>query len=1227
MAQLTSPTSRRRLERLLALVECYNLYHVKTLRYNDVKGVLEWLGVSGFTFGRNEDTVLVLKRCLDLHTCSNVGVMAIDEEPRLEGKDRLVVYVQHRHEPACGSHRCDSIILFLVIHCPTRAPYSQARSMLIQDTQTLLKSLRTPLFPKFARCSLQHAKPIPQQERPVIDGYLPTSYGTTVARKHVPLDNFGRKYEPLGCTTEPSPWCVYADIAAPPEFECDFDIEELITTPNKVLGRGAFGVTVPINHSLVAKTSMFPEMVNWSVPFIEDEFTRYAHIASQVEEILIGTSMKHPNILRTLGGFWCDIPDYQLGGRAVLIMERALFSLQEFMARVKDTAVIPMAELDTLRGLDYLRSRTIQHRDFTYRNVLVCHQPERKPIPFAFKISDFGTACNFSTPDQPRGNRTNMAPEVLWCMNAAMGSDIFSWYCVMWELHSGSPLIPYKGPKEGYCKRTYAENLSNLLGVYNPEHEGAFHLRYMKAIDAAVLHRNHKDKRPTTENIMGKLRELGSNIEDDMFLSMGVLCITLFPQERWSPAELLNLNRYKALSEDISEAQMPATTCMPSVQVGQYMPTDVIVGDNLIPEGLAKMVSERHAAGRPVTVLDSSSKVYYGIDFMRLAPDRIEPYEWYSKKVGDLECVYRRKYKKRKGCDTERNVDARHRKTAHVIYRDDKGQADEARATSEVHGADWDCVRPPPQPAPHAMTHSLHHGEEPVPVARNVCHGIESGIAKEQAGDVSTESPLVDCNVARSKPSYAQAGDTLGDRDSHLSTETPSNMEPGSGTVDNSVRGDVKTKDVASNTDVVARAPNQLLPDPISSDVVERPRGTVILRGKEIKGEVDTTMVILKSNDESEITRFKEIVVALSQSMTGTHPLIFAGPRDGLCKCSRGNGVFIFQYAQLFDGCKQVSDWNVSDQPYCARTLLLQVFLTLKTALDAQLLPTHMDEWKYILVSKGAVMIDIVHYLSRNFHEPRSSMFGRSCKSLIGLCAALVAKHMPDSFLSAWLCTPSTKTSAVDVLSQSLERLRGFGVTPRQPPCLLTMEGNHFTFREYTAHRPNWLTHMGDEEGDCDRSHASLLLYGEPRPFRGNQREENPGDTRLSTLIRNIVLRMKHKLCGSRRLEVITLDCTRGLMTVTLNTSALCGVSSIDNLDRSMLLEDICFAHDAVSQRESKWAPVVMFTRCKRQGPLQEFTSDYYRITILLVLLNLAGSVLSLRELFRGVVTLGVTEY
>lgn len=301
--------------------------------------------------------------------------------------------------------------------------------------------------------------------------------------------------------------------------------------------------------------------------------------------------MKHPNILRTFGGYWCDIPDYQLGGRAVVVMERALFSLQEFMLKMNDTTVMPAVELDTLKGLEYLRSRCIQHRDITFKNILVCHEPNRKPLPLAFKISDFGTASNFSTPDQSRGNRVNMAPEVLWCYTTAMGSDIFSWYCVMWELYSGVPLIEYRGSNgQSYCKKTYAKNMSTLLGVYTPQDpEKAFGFGYMNTFDARALYEEHKHKRPDVHEIYERLKSLGSNITDRSFVRLGLLCITLYPQERWSPSQLLSLHRYTYLANDITPAKVPWQHIPACIQLGAYKPTDIIVSKDCVSDELKQI--------------------------------------------------------------------------------------------------------------------------------------------------------------------------------------------------------------------------------------------------------------------------------------------------------------------------------------------------------------------------------------------------------------------------------------------------------------------------------------------------------------------------------------------------------------------------------------------------------------------------------------------------------------
>lgn len=1303
MAQLRHQTISNA-ERLLGLVERYNLFHVKTLCYNDVESVLAWIGVNpdNFTFRQNEDTVTVLNNVITEHSLTTVGVVSISDEPQLEGKDRIVVYIKRDSAPATVCSKYDSIVLFRVIQCSMSAPYSPELNKLIRETQTVVHNRRTPIFPTFASATLEDLQAMPQQEHPVIDGCSNMSYKTTTPRTaKVTIDKFGRMYKPLSPTEIGRRWSIYANISGPTGSKCEFDIEDLVSRPDMVLGRGGFGVTVKVNDHLVAKTNLFPEMVDWSVPFIDNEFSRYAHIASQVEEVMIGVSIKHPNILRTFGGFWCDMPGYQLGGRAVIVMERALFSLQEFMWRIQNTSVVPMVELDTLRGLEYLRSRTIQHRDFTHRNVLVCHQPDRKAIPFAFKISDFGTSCNFSTPDQPRGNRTNMAPEVLWCLNSATGSDIFSWYCVMWELHSRSPLFQYKGSDQEYCKMTYAANLSDMVGVYRPDDDETLDIRYMRSISASFLQAKYKHTRPSARTIRNKLSAIGSKIVDKAFVNMGVLCITLFPQERWSPSTLLNLRRYQCLALDVKDAQSPSTQMPLSVQVGNYRSTDIIVANDCVPKDLTTLVEERSATRFPVTVIGSDPKVYYGIDLIRLAPDLIQPYSWYSSKVTELECLYKSKYSKRKVAETDNQSEVRPSKMAPGVYvdRPDMGTSNQHCPQQQLH----------PRPSviidmkqTRKLTDELH------PVQSKEAYGMENSVTPDE-GHVSRDVSLLDlnnlewsdnladilscsnlgdeivnngnCNIASVGDNSNKALDlTIGQAGASVnnlivcpsqgpiieaSGEDASNpprstlatvKDIGDATQGrvNNMRGKMITALDLTKGQVGASVDNRIVsqskgtstdasgegsPKPPSSipatepaqDIGDDIEDRVSMRGKRIEGEINTTMVILKSTNEKEIARFKDCVVIQSQSMTQMHPLIFAGPRDGLCKCSMSKDVFIFQYAQLFDDCKQVFNWTVADSPNSVYAFLLQVFLTLKVALDTRLLPTHMTEWRYILIGKGAVMIDIVPYLSRNFNKPSASMFSDQCKNLTSLCATMVAKHLPDSNLCKWLCNLSTGTSTSQVLTDSIEWLRQFNNGERTSPHLLTLLGRYFTFRDYTSEIPDWLTYLGEKEDARNRSCGKLLVYGEPQPYRGNQTAEGPGDTKLSTLVRNIVLRMRVKIFGSSRLEVTTLDCTQGLTKVTLNVSALSGIARIDQLDRSTeLLTDngSCFTHDLVSQIESKWAPVILFTKCKRQGPVQEFTLNYYKMTILMVLMSLEGSaVLSLRELFNGVTTFSVTEY
>ena len=73
---------------------------------------------------------------------------------------------------------------------------------------------------------------------------------------------------------------------------------------------------------------------------------------------------------------------------------------------------------------------------------------------------------------------------------------------------------------------------------------------------------------------------------------------------------------------------------------------------------------------------------------------------------------------------------------------------------------------------------------------------------------------------------------------------------------------------------------------------------------------------------------------------------------------------------------------------------------------------------------------------------------------------------------------------------------------------------------------------MGEEEEERNISSSTLLVYGNPKPFRGNQTAESVGDTKVNPMVRNIVLRMRVRVFGSSKLETVALDCTQGLTKV-----------------------------------------------------------------------------------------------
>ncbi len=95
MEQVSIENSNR-LKRLQDLVKARNLFHVSTLCYSDVQGVMAWFGVKRgeFTLQHDEDTVTRLKRFIEKRKLRNVEVIDISEQPQIVGKNRLVVFTK-----------------------------------------------------------------------------------------------------------------------------------------------------------------------------------------------------------------------------------------------------------------------------------------------------------------------------------------------------------------------------------------------------------------------------------------------------------------------------------------------------------------------------------------------------------------------------------------------------------------------------------------------------------------------------------------------------------------------------------------------------------------------------------------------------------------------------------------------------------------------------------------------------------------------------------------------------------------------------------------------------------------------------------------------------------------------------------------------------------------------------------------------------------------------------
>ncbi|GMH11780.1 hypothetical protein Nepgr_013621 [Nepenthes gracilis] len=154
------------------------------------------------------------------------------------------------------------------------------------------------------------------------------------------------------------------------------------------------------------------------------------------QEVMMLATLKHPNIVRFIGGcrkpmVWCIVTEYAKGG-----------SVRQFLMKRQNRSVpLKLAvkqALDVARGMEYVHGLGLIHRDLKSDNLLIFSDK-------SIKIADFGVArievrTEGMTPET--GTYRWMAPEMIQHRPYTQKVDVYSFGIVLWELITG--MLPFQ---------------------------------------------------------------------------------------------------------------------------------------------------------------------------------------------------------------------------------------------------------------------------------------------------------------------------------------------------------------------------------------------------------------------------------------------------------------------------------------------------------------------------------------------------------------------------------------------------------------------------------------------------------------------------------------------------------------------------------------------------------------------------------------------------------------
>jgi serine/threonine protein kinase len=201
----------------------------------------------------------------------------------------------------------------------------------------------------------------------------------------------------------------------------------------KVIGQGAYGEVIKGTYH--GTPVVLKRMLRSKIT--EEQMREFA------DEILLMMQLRHPNVVQFIGATWNTFSNI---GFVLELAERGDLAdnLHDKGLTLSWSDPLHRVAVDTARGMSYLHSNSVMHRDLKSMNILLS-------ATFGAKVCDFGLAKKQQTLDEQQQTQVGTplwtAPEVIMGEKYTAKADVFSYGIVLTELLSRK--IPYEEHTEG----------------------------------------------------------------------------------------------------------------------------------------------------------------------------------------------------------------------------------------------------------------------------------------------------------------------------------------------------------------------------------------------------------------------------------------------------------------------------------------------------------------------------------------------------------------------------------------------------------------------------------------------------------------------------------------------------------------------------------------------------------------------------------------------------------